>query len=189
MAKTVYERFHVPDLIEFQRKAHACADEHGWWQDQNRTRLASVARDFEEIRPLIVSELMEAFEEYRNKRMSIWYKSLPGKVHMKPEGFGIELADAAIRILDFAEHEGMSFTFNNPTIDRPIFEREVPKQLDFIVARLYASGSSTTYNRLRCAMWAIWQCAGLNGINLMDCMLLKHSYNLTREYRHGDKQA
>lgn len=182
MAKSVYQRFEVPDLREIQKQAHSCAVVKGWWDG---THGEKVTRDYEEIRPLIVSELMEAFEQYRNRHMSLWY--VPGKA--KPEGFGIELADAAIRILDYAEHEGFTFGFNNPTIDRPMFERNVSKQIDFITARLYSTGSSTTYNRLRCAMWAIWQCAGLNGINLMDCIMLKHAYNLTREYRHGGKAA
>jgi NTP pyrophosphatase (non-canonical NTP hydrolase) len=46
---------------------------------------------------LVVSELSEAVEEYRNRK-PVYYV-----VNGKPEGIIVELADAVIRIADIAE--------------------------------------------------------------------------------------
>ena len=55
---------------------------------------------------LVVGEITEAQEELRagHSPTEIYY-SLEGT---KPEGFGVELADAVIRILDIAEAEGIN---------------------------------------------------------------------------------
>lgn len=46
---------------------------------------------------LVVSELSEALEEYRDGK-AVWYRGINGK----PEGIAAELADAVIRIGDLA---------------------------------------------------------------------------------------
>lgn len=77
----------IPDLI---RIAHKTALEHGWWNDM-RSPLECMA--------LIHSEVSEAVEEIRKPKCAInenWYQA-----DGKPEGVGMELADAVIRIFDF----------------------------------------------------------------------------------------
>lgn len=82
-------------LNELTQQIHQNAVEHGWW-DEPRT--------FGEIIALCHSELSEALEEYRNRR-------LPTEVYIgnngKPEGIPIELADAIIRILDYCGYAGI----------------------------------------------------------------------------------
>jgi hypothetical protein len=54
---------------------------------------------------LIVSELAEALEEIRNGNFETYYSQ-----DTKPEGLHIELADAVIRIADYAEWQGFSLS-------------------------------------------------------------------------------
>lgn len=51
---------------------------------------------------LMVSELSEALEEYRNGRPPVYIGD-----NGKPEGLGVELADCVIRILDTCAEQGI----------------------------------------------------------------------------------
>lgn len=83
-------------LADYQREVHRTAVEHGWW-DVERPVLEAIA--------LIHAELSEAVEDYRKLDGSLTkvYRNDSGKI----EGFGVELADAIIRILDLCEHLGI----------------------------------------------------------------------------------
>ncbi len=84
----------MPKTIRtWQRNIHALAKEKGWWDTD---------RNVPEILCLIHSEVSEALEEYRNNRVLDLYYNKD-----KPEGMFVELADAVIRILDFAEKTGI----------------------------------------------------------------------------------
>lgn len=78
------------NLEELQIECHYLAREKGFWPED-------AARNVPEMLALLYSEISEALEEYRGGRMETWYG-----VRGKPEGFGVELADAVIRILDLA---------------------------------------------------------------------------------------
>lgn len=70
------------------QECHRMAIEKGWWEGRR-----SVAEQI----ALMHSELSEALEEVRNgKAEDLVYYRADGK----PEGFGVELADTVIRILD-----------------------------------------------------------------------------------------
>ena len=62
---------------------------------------------------LAIGEISEAVEELRSghEPTDIYFTegSAPGS--RKPEGFGIELADAIIRLLDIAEFEGIDMEY------------------------------------------------------------------------------
>lgn len=81
-------------------------------------------RSFGDIIALVHTELTEAFEEYRSGHRPTevrigekiyaepdngdWDEmALVAREGLKPEGLGIELADAVIRILDYAEEVGL----------------------------------------------------------------------------------
>lgn len=103
---------------DLQRNVHLTAKEHGWWEGKSIEVVP-------EKLALIHSEISEALEEYRKSPdFGVYYHD------GKPEGFGIELADAIIRIMDLAE-------------------------------------------------WL--------GIDLAECVVEKHEYNLNRSYKHGGK--
>lgn len=82
-------------MFELQGEIREWAKGKGWWDDDRRVG---------ELLMLIVTELAEAYEEWRDGRMDVWYTDNPQSAEAKPEGFGIELADAIIRILHLAEH-------------------------------------------------------------------------------------
>ena len=73
---------------------HNNAKAHGWWEQK---------REFGSLLMLIVSELSEAFEEFRNNKAAIYY------VDGKPEGIAIELIDVVLRIMDIFGAEGWDF--------------------------------------------------------------------------------
>ena len=82
---------------ELQKAVHATAVCSGWWENVDPVAHFPVAI------ALIHSELSEALEEYRAGHDVT-------KVYVedgKPEGVGIELADAVIRILDYCEAAGI----------------------------------------------------------------------------------
>lgn len=94
------------------------AKTHGWWDEE---------RSVGDLIALIHTEISEAFEEIRNghEPNEVYYNSdNPGK----PEGFGVELADAVIRIMDLAEY----FEIDLATL--------ILKKHDYNVTRPYRHG-------------------------------------------------
>lgn len=106
-------------LNELAKEVHQNAVEHGWWEEN---------RSFGDIIALIISEPIEALEEYRNgfAPTNTYYAckapesaydefgDLPdckgicsGCNYGKPEGIPSELADCIIRILDYCGKEGI----------------------------------------------------------------------------------
>lgn len=85
------------NLREFSKEVHALAVEKGWYSSHypRRTEL--------EAHMLIVSEIAEATECVRKGTADFYIDTRTGK----PEGEAVELADAIIRILDYAEEQGM----------------------------------------------------------------------------------
>ena len=85
------ERGTPTKLNGFAKEVHALAKEKGWWDKGEE-------KTFGDLIALIHSELSETLEEYRNHHapQEVYYN----EGNPKPEGIGIELADAVIRILD-----------------------------------------------------------------------------------------
>lgn len=79
---------------DWQKYIHDWAKRKGWWDSPRAT--GDIFANFH-------AEISEAWEEYRNgKGMNEIYEK-----DGKPEGVPIELADAIIRIMDFAEANGI----------------------------------------------------------------------------------
>lgn len=79
----------VSTLNEFAQLIHARAHQSGWWE-QHRSPL--------ELLMLVNTELAEAAECFRHGEPMI--HTLNGK----PEGYGVEMVDAIIRLLDMAAY-------------------------------------------------------------------------------------
>ena len=88
-------------LNEIIDQSHSTAVEHGWWSDPEGQPLPV---NVGEKLMLIVTELAEAMEEWRNGRdLTEAYHRDDGK----PEGFPSELADVVIRIADLCGRTGI----------------------------------------------------------------------------------
>lgn len=87
-------------IQRLQREVHRRAVEKGWWGDDGKAD-----RNLYEQVALMHSELSEAVEELRNGHAPDheYYRE-----DGKPEGFGVELADCVIRILDTCERYGIN---------------------------------------------------------------------------------
>lgn len=72
-------------ITEWKNRVHQNAVEHGWWEEP---------REMGTLLMLIVTEVAEAMEEYRNNKAHVY------TVDGKPEGIASELADCIIRVLD-----------------------------------------------------------------------------------------
>jgi NTP pyrophosphatase (non-canonical NTP hydrolase) len=73
-------------IAEYCDEAHSMAVEKGWYKEK---------RKVPELLCLVHSEISEALEHYRDGNMCTFVG-----LDKKPDGFGIELADAVIRIFD-----------------------------------------------------------------------------------------
>jgi NTP pyrophosphatase (non-canonical NTP hydrolase) len=96
----------MTDILTLQRDIHQNAIDHGFWE---------ASEDIPTKLMLIVSELSEALEEYRDGHMYVRLVSEPSPggpedfaptIVKKPEGFPIEIADVVIRCMDLCGHLG-----------------------------------------------------------------------------------
>lgn len=175
----------MTDWNALAKEIHENAVAKGWWETE---------RSWEECRILVVSELAEALEEYRAGRMTVWFSGWHGsgiapilpETKNKPEGFPIELADAAIRILDWFGRDNGSSEYINSLVGRlpvdsdPMPLGSVPLCLDWAVQQIYSGEFALVV--------IVALAAGLD-IDLEAMIRLKHEYNKTRPYRHGGKAA
>jgi len=79
-------------IAELQEEVHRIAVEHGWWDKERSTGEALM---------LIVTEVSEAMEAYRIGNPPS--RAIPGFSRLEEE-----LADVIIRVLDFAEGNGLN---------------------------------------------------------------------------------
>lgn len=124
-------------LTQLSRRIHKTAVNHGFWPPEGR--------NFGEMIALIHSELSEALEAHRDDDAPYWLEhegmcplffetADDGEVcncNPKPEGAGVELADALIRILD---------TFNHPSLKDVDIDDVVSKKMLYNESRPYKHG-------------------------------------------------
>jgi hypothetical protein len=168
------------DWQEAAEEAHKNAIEKGWWE-KNRTWF--------EARVLIVSELIEALEAWRDGNIAVKF------VAGKPEGIIIELADAVIRIFDWCVHDcipvakpsvvgsGVKKAADGSEQNRTL---SVPECLDAAIEALYGDDA---YRGVNECLSRIERLVKILDKNLDAAIVIKMNYNRTRPYRHGGKRA
>lgn len=198
------------NLNSFAKEIHENACDKGFWDEP---------RPFDELCALMISELAEALEEARAGRPMEWYAckcSREGKepcdeqkclleghhwkscgaLDQKPEGIAVEMADCAIRILDYLGSMECD-------IERVISERIDGSECCNNVERL-----PKAFMMASLLITNAWNWSGINDAELqihpligaLACILdwfkannldfeaiarRKHEYNKTRSIRHG----
>ena len=84
-------------LNELALEAHKIAVDHGWWDNPPT---------FGDVVALCHSELSEALQSYRNNEPMEFY-DVKDDGSTTLEGYGVELVDTMIRILDFCGAVGL----------------------------------------------------------------------------------
>ena len=212
------------DWNEMAAEVHENAVAHGWW-DKEPT--------FGEIIALIHSEASEALEEFRAGKPLMYCRECdtdrclmtaaecnpneclachqvhPGR--FKPEGVAVELADCALRVLDFLGNEQVDV--NARYRNEREYLRKRPRERDGTVGGFVAG----IHNMISCAyregvaerrathedvktihrnsrtqmlvavLVDIIDWGEAHGMDMEDVMLVKRAYNLSRPYRHGGK--
>lgn len=82
-------------IDEIAKRAHEDAKLLGWYDE------GKVKSDLESLM-MVVTEVVEAVEELRRSGPQIKYYNYGNP---KPEGYGVEVADAIIRLLDFCAYK------------------------------------------------------------------------------------
>jgi NTP pyrophosphatase (non-canonical NTP hydrolase) len=120
------------DFNDLARKVHEVAAQHGFWGDGLAPRAGgSATRNFGELIALVMSEAVEALEEYRHGRgyTETYYvgvatgtewdhpdRSPADLSSWKPCGIPTELADVILRVLDLCGAYGID-------IERALLEK------------------------------------------------------------------
>lgn len=182
--------FTLQQILKLRDDVHQTAVEKGWWPSsgyQNMTR-----DELDEKLFLVTTELAEAFEIYRSRRALTETWAGEGG---KPEGFGVEMADAYIRILDLAgalEVSSLSFT-RPPHEGRSLsgLMMETTKALSRAsnVATAHGIQGGLFANAISDSLFLVEEVCRQSGVDLLSLIETKAAYNKTRPYRHGNKKA
>lgn len=81
-------------INQLAKRCYEDAYELGWYNPP-KSNVETLA--------MVITEVCEAIDELRNHKVSVYCK----KESLKPEGWGVEIADAVIRLLDFAGSQGL----------------------------------------------------------------------------------
>jgi hypothetical protein len=200
MSEIVQRFYSTGDIARLIEKSHRTARNKGWWTIKNGK---AVVMDLDEKIVLVISELAEAFEDYRNPKRDIkeiYAVGAAGEVPWedrhttmepmpKPDGFPVEMADAYIRLCDLAGalevHE----------VGEVLVHTDGRKQSIGAIVRDLMS-SVLLFEKFHAdAEWFAMVFAGIEGacreldVDLHRAMDLKMIYNDTRPVRHGGKRA
>lgn len=183
----------VEETLE-QRLLRLCGEIHadnvaaGWWSDLTTGQSILATRNRPEIMMLVVSELSEASEG--------WVKDVPDDKLEHLPMFDVELADAAIRLLDVIGAEmslntvtGIGVNFNLVSSMSSIWNRNDTTQGSLMNVVNYISRGMEYYRKgkrgpfvgeMTKALYATFYLAQHHRIDLFDIIEQKRAYNRQR---------
>ena len=199
------------DINKFAQEVHANAVEKGWWNPAPdfatfialcHAELSEALEEYRNGRPMVYywcegSELNNegCWCEHPDTADCV---SLPQKEaceyrSAKPEGIAVELADCVIRMLDWCAAKGVDITATDDWWSGRLIKLagfELPKliaELHFAIGDVYENENCTSsYPEI---IRAIQTWLAARDIDLWEVARLKHEYNKTRSYRHGNKKC
>lgn len=175
------------DLTQGIAAAHGMSRSKGWYDNG--------IPNVPEKLMLIVTELSEARGciQDGHRLRDLWEEDGTGK----PEGFGHELADAAIRVMDLAGYLNLPLSVHvwgtdpglavAPSVDKGIMDLVDDVSAAMEAYRKSAEADFRMY--LELFVGRLWVYAHHWGLDLIACIETKHAFNGTRPYRHGGKRA
>lgn len=160
------------------------AKNHGWWDKE---------RIVGDMLCLLHSEVSEAWTCWKNKEIDTTISDSG-----KPEGFFTEIADVIIRVLDMAGGASIDISKAINEVDKfPCNIDSVPDFLCYInktISDALEDHRNSFTNRYGDNLArVVVRCFRFDGSLdeqkkcLLDEIVLKHEYNKTRSYRHGNK--
>ena len=189
------------NLNEFAKEIHENAVKHGWWDEP---------RPFDELCALMISELSEALEEARAGRPMEWhwdmkraedmddcttYKKVVAegyKEGRKPEGIAVEMADCAIRILDYLGSTEYRFGAGTSDLDLSRYKELTRAFMAASRSIVFAYEDWTlgvdpmfVDDSITHALSVILAWFEANELDFEAIARCKHEYNKTRPYKHG----
>ena len=166
------------ELNRLAKEAYQNSYDHGWHETE---------REPEEVIALFHSEISEAFEDYRDSNLEL--KILESG---KPVGLPSEIADIAIRLLDIYGQfhiepqpyiiDASGESWNNRSISWWIYQFHYE-------LRNALNGSTFNAKVFDSLFGLLFIFCDKFDIDLMNAIEIKHQYNKTRPYRHGNKKA
>lgn len=209
---------------EWRKEVHGLAVEKGWWGSPPNLSTTSVLAKL----ALVVSELSEAIEIVREPNFdpkAVWatfvegvrvpYAELAAKSPSlpKPEGFGTEIADAVIRVLDLMGALDIEFVVKDDFLPKlqAKFKHSEVMDADAVLAAIMRAvmmlakagevvddHPPETWVAYQVDLFRGWvtsavlaMCAlsARMGVDVDARIAEKHTYNVTRANRHGGKRA
>ena len=190
------------NLNDFAKEIHENAVAHGFWDEP---------RPFDELCALMISELSEALEEARAggpmERYACPIKGRPcddgcqlscDPIQFgmrKPEGITVEMADCAIRILDYLGSEGFDVDdfIECDRVDayasryKKLPAAFISTAYEICGAVIYhnASRRNSSCEKLSVGLTIILAWFRANDLDFEIIARRKHEYNKSREFRHG----
>jgi hypothetical protein len=205
------------NLSEIQADVFQVAKSKGFWddcivEDTNTVNVLLAEASIPEKNALIHTEITEAFEDYLAGRMETTLRAKGGK----PVGFPTEVADVCIRVLDLAGaaefdiEKALKHIDVGDSIGR-LDEKEQDVFIPFALLRMHqcASAALESYRERKMSLvigkdGAAEDCivtdlarlvrtcfvlAHRLGIDLDAEILVKHNYNKSRDFKHGNKRC
>lgn len=157
-------------LIE---RSHKQAADKGFWEQP---------LTFDMAMALIISEIAEALEAYRKGRVNPdWNDTQAVK-----DSFEVELADAIIRIYDWAGGNNLEL---EPEDDHTIIwsENEGKNWINLFVSCTHCATSEVANQevKLECLLEDLLSYCKFKQIDIEKYIMWKLDYNLSRPYKHG----